>query len=208
MNDVIIVGGGPAGLYAGAKLARAGFAVTLFEEHRAVGEPVHCTGVLAREAFDEFALPTDAILNDLTTVRFHAPTAGTIDYSTPTVEAVVIDRRIFDRTVAELAEASGVRVRCGDRVSHVAVDADGVTVRAGATKARARVRAGVRRQLRDPAPARARHPEVPAPHRAGGTAGRAAGRRRSALRRTRRAARLRVGGAGRPRGPPVACGWA
>ena len=138
MNDVIIVGGGPAGLYAGAKLARSGASVTLFEEHAGVGEPVHCTGVLAREAFDEFALPSDAVLNDLTTVRFHAPTAGTIDYSTAKVEAVVIDRRRFDRTLAALAAAAGVRVRCGDRVSRVDVDADGVTVRAGATVARAR----------------------------------------------------------------------
>jgi len=138
VNDVIIVGGGPAGLYAGAKLARSGASVTLFEEHAGVGEPVHCTGVLAREAFDEFALPTDAILNELTTVRFHAPTAGTIDYSTPTVEAVVIDRRRFDPTVADLAAAAGVRVYCGDRVGRVDVDADGVTVRAGATVARAR----------------------------------------------------------------------
>lgn len=138
MNDVIIVGGGPAGLYAGAKLARAGFDVVLFEEHDGVGDPVHCTGVLAPEAFDEFDLPADAILNELTTVRFHAPTAGTIEYSTPAVEAVVIDRRRFDRTVADVAKAAGVRVHCGDRVSRVDVDADGTTVRAGATVARAR----------------------------------------------------------------------
>ena len=54
MQDVVIVGGGPAGLYAGARLADAGFKTTLLEEHSAVGEPVHCTGVLAAEAFPEF----------------------------------------------------------------------------------------------------------------------------------------------------------
>ena len=73
ISDVVIVGGGPAGLLTGWKLARAGHDVTLFEEHPVVGEPVHCTGILAREAFDEFGLEPEAVLNALTTVRFHAP---------------------------------------------------------------------------------------------------------------------------------------
>ena len=68
-----IVGGGPAGLYAGARLAAAGFQTTLLEEHAAVGEPVHCTGVLAAEAFDEFNLSRRSLLNQLTTARFWSP---------------------------------------------------------------------------------------------------------------------------------------
>ena len=60
-SDVVIVGGGPAGLYAGLRLARAGWRVDLYEEHHDIGEPVHCTGVLARDAFDEFGLPDGAV---------------------------------------------------------------------------------------------------------------------------------------------------
>ena len=51
----------------------AGFRVAVLEEHQVVGDPVHCTGVLAREAFDEFGLSSDAILNELTTARFISP---------------------------------------------------------------------------------------------------------------------------------------
>src|SRR5260370_19030089 len=109
-SDVVIVGGGPAGLYAGLWLARAGWCVELFEEHRDIGEPVHCTGVLARDAFEAFGLPADVVLNELTTVRFYAPSGETVEYSTPDVEAVVIDRLQFDRQLADEAERAGVRV--------------------------------------------------------------------------------------------------
>src|SRR6185503_8828058 len=63
MHDLAIVGGGPGGLYAARQLARAGFGVAVFEEHPSAGDPVHCTGVLALEAFDEFDIPRSAILN-------------------------------------------------------------------------------------------------------------------------------------------------
>ena len=70
--DVAVIGGGPAGLHGAARLAAEGYSVQLFEEHDVLGEPVHCTGVLPREAFETFGIPRGSILNDLTTVRFHA----------------------------------------------------------------------------------------------------------------------------------------
>ena len=152
-SDVVIVGGGPAGLYTGWKLAAAGHDVILFEEHPTVGEPAHCTGVLAREAFEDFGLDPEAVLNDLRTVRFYAPSGDTIEYATRTVEAVVIDRPLFDRALADRAAGAGVRVTA---VSGVHVDRDGVTVRAAATVARADLCAGLRRQLRPAAEARVR----------------------------------------------------
>lgn len=116
MLDVAIVGGGPAGLHTGALLARAGFAVTVFEEHPAVGQPAHCTGVLADDAFNEFALPRSCALNVLSTARFVSPSGTQLAYTTPRTEAVVIDRPALDRAMAEEAMNAGVRIRVGQRV--------------------------------------------------------------------------------------------
>ena len=138
MHDAIVVGGGPGGLYAASKVAAAGFRVALFEEHEVSGTPVHCTGVLAATAFDEFGLDVEPVLNQLRTVRFFAPSGDTVEYSTPGVEAVVIDRVEFDRRLAASAAGAGVQLSYGVRVTAIDVDASAVSVAVGGTVRRAR----------------------------------------------------------------------
>jgi geranylgeranyl reductase family protein len=133
----VVIGGGPAGLHAAARLAAEGLGVELVEEHDAVGEPVHCTGVLAREAFERFGVPRGTILNELTTVRFHPPSGRVVEYSPAEIEAVVIDRVGFDRQLARQAAASGVNFRTS-RITKVDVDSTGVTVAGGDVTIRAR----------------------------------------------------------------------
>jgi geranylgeranyl reductase family protein len=139
MPDVVIIGGGPAGLRAGALLAAAGFGVTLLEEHPAAGQPVHCTGVLAADAFDEFQLPRRSVLNELTTARFCSPAGHQVTYSGPRVEAVVIDREMFDQDLCDSAVGAGVVIETGTRAMALQVDAGGVTVKTAGSEIRARV---------------------------------------------------------------------
>ncbi len=139
MIDVAIIGGGPAGLHAGARLAAAGFDTTLLEEHPAVGEPVHCTGVLAVEAFDEFPLSRRSLLNNLTTARFWSPAGQQVSYSSGRVEAVVVDRRAFDQELCANAKQAGLAIEKGARATAVRIDRQGVTISTAAGDIRARV---------------------------------------------------------------------
>jgi geranylgeranyl reductase family protein len=128
MLDVAIIGGGPGGLSAARRLAANGHAVTVFEEHERIGTPVHCTGVLAEDVIASMALPPDAVLNALSTVRFVAPAGHSFDYTTATTEAVVIDREIFDKGLAHAAEAAGAAIARGCRVSSIDPHDDSVLI--------------------------------------------------------------------------------
>jgi geranylgeranyl reductase family protein len=121
MLDVAIVGGGPGGMTAARSLAAGGWSVTVFEEHRQIGMPVHCTGVLAEDVVAPLDLPSGAVLNPLSTVRFVAPAGHSFDYTTATTEAVVIDRAAFDEALGRRAELAGATVRRGRRVIGIEV---------------------------------------------------------------------------------------
>jgi digeranylgeranylglycerophospholipid reductase len=129
MRDVAIVGGGPGGLHAAALLARAGLDVAVCEEHAASGAPVHCTGVLAAEAFDEFGFSRASILNTLHTARFYSPAGSHVSYTTTRPEAVAVDRLLFDQLLAGAARDAGADLIFGHRVDDLRVGTSGVAVR-------------------------------------------------------------------------------
>jgi digeranylgeranylglycerophospholipid reductase len=137
--DVVIVGGGPGGLFLAARLALKGVRTLLFEEHARVGDPEHCTGVLSANSFHEFDLPRGAMLNELTRVRFVSPGGIAVEHATPSPLAIVIDRPVFDRELADRAVAAGAEVRCGSRVSAIEVDRDGAYATVGLERVHARL---------------------------------------------------------------------
>jgi geranylgeranyl reductase family protein len=137
--DVLIVGGGPGGLFLAARLAAQGVRTVVCEEHLRVGDPVHCTGVLSSDSFGRFDLPTSATLNHLTDVRFVSPGGIPVDYATSSPIATVIDRPAFDRALAERAVAAGAELRTGARVSALDIDASGVHATVGADVVEARL---------------------------------------------------------------------
>ena len=128
MHDAVVIGAGPAGLYASLRLAQSGLRVALLEEHQVIGDPVHCTGILAREAFDQFDLPPDVVLNELKTARFISPSGLDIVYRTRAIEAVAIDREAFDIGLATRACQAGVEIHHESRVTAVEIGSDRVVV--------------------------------------------------------------------------------
>ncbi len=59
--DTIIIGGGPSGLQTTHFLSANNLKVALFEKDPGIGMDMVCSGVISKEAFQRFDLPTDSI---------------------------------------------------------------------------------------------------------------------------------------------------
>jgi digeranylgeranylglycerophospholipid reductase len=136
--DVVVVGGGPSGLIAARELAARGFHVHVLEEHDLIGAPVHCTGVLGLDAFDELQLPRRAIVATAHAARFVGPNGSSVLVDAERVRAAVVDRATFDSDLAATAIDAGAQIRTGVRVATIQQSPDAVTVRTSAGDVRAR----------------------------------------------------------------------
>ena len=129
MRDVVIIGGGPAGLMAARALSQLGHDAVVLEEHDEIGVPVHCTGIIGLDAFAELNLSRGTILGVAHSARFHAADGNTVAIESDQIHAAIVDRRAFDETLAHQAVAAGAEVRTGSRVAQLEPTRDHVRVR-------------------------------------------------------------------------------
>ena len=125
MREIAIVGGGPSGSICGEGLARAGFAVTLFDEHLAWEKP--CGGGLTQKAIEAYPFllkgphPKKLIHSvELISSRGHR---ARLDLDQP---IVVYSRAVLNGLLLDRAAAAGCRV-VRSRVTQV--DTSGKRVR-------------------------------------------------------------------------------
>src|SRR3989338_2112787 len=95
-KTIAIIGAGPAGSYAAELLAKKGFDVHLFEEHAKIGEPVQCTGIVTNSITDIISLNKEAVVNNISTIRIHAPDNNYIDFKFGR-KNIILDRAKFDK---------------------------------------------------------------------------------------------------------------
>jgi len=111
LHDILVVGGGPAGLIAGAEAARNGAEVLVVEEDPEIGQPDHCAGLVSKDGLEKIIEPTPAfILSRINRARIYAPSGKMYEAKTEGVKALVIDRTMLDKELLRRAEANGVEV--------------------------------------------------------------------------------------------------
>lgn len=133
--DVIVSGGGPIGCAVARDIAGAGFSTLVLEEHRRIGYPVQCAGIVSPRTLDLAGVSPAVVLQPLRGMRVHSPLHTTLELAGRRTYAQVIDRSLFDRELSGQARKAGAEIRCGMRVRDISRSADGVRVTAGSNGA-------------------------------------------------------------------------
>jgi len=127
--DVAVIGAGPAGSMAARYAAKAGARTVLLEEHPAVGWPVQCAGLLGSEALAESELgPGPFLLRGMKGASIVSPGGRILDFKAKSCKAWVVDRRLFDRTMAANAVAEGARLELCSAVRSISRNEQGCTL--------------------------------------------------------------------------------
>jgi geranylgeranyl reductase family protein len=124
-SDVIIVGGGPCGSFTALNLAKLGVRVKAFEEHAEIGFPTHCPGHVAINGLKNlglYPLPEKIVENTFSGVVFHSPKGKEFSVCFSSPITCVVNRFLFDKYIAEMAENRGVFYHLDSHVESLIVE--------------------------------------------------------------------------------------
>lgn len=116
--DVIVVGGGPAGLIASKDIAKAGYRVCVIEEHQEIGYPAKCSGLFSVSGLETLGLNLDdsIVSNTIKGGRFYSPGGNMLEAYSDVERARVVERKLFDKYLAKEAARVGVEIKLKTRV--------------------------------------------------------------------------------------------
>lgn len=109
--DVVVVGAGPAGTACARACAESGLSVLCIEEHATIGHPVQCAGLLSRAAFEECRVSRRPVMNEVTGARVFSGLGSELAFDAGKTKALVVDRGMLDREMAEAAAHAGAEFR-------------------------------------------------------------------------------------------------
>ncbi|NPV91320.1 MAG: NAD(P)/FAD-dependent oxidoreductase [Firmicutes bacterium] len=115
--DAIVIGGGPAGCETARLLAEKGYKVMVAEEHRKIGEPIQCAGLVSLRTLQAATISVGIIINQIKGAFIHSPGGEVLSIRDREAYAFVIDRTEFDRKLSERAQCAGAEILTGVRAS-------------------------------------------------------------------------------------------
>ena len=102
---ISIIGAGPAGSHLAYLLAKKGKQVNVYEEHKVIGKPIQCTGLVTDSINQILPIKKDVIVNHIKGFKVISENNSVeINFKNPNL---VLDRSKFDKFIAEKALDAG-----------------------------------------------------------------------------------------------------
>jgi len=128
MYDVLVIGAGPGGSIAAKTAAEKGLDVLLIEKRQEIGDPVRCAEGVNKEYLKKHVeIDNSWICADLKGSRIFSPNGTKIEMAQEISGGevgYVLERKIFDRALAEHAAKAGAEVRVKTRATGLIIEDD------------------------------------------------------------------------------------
>ncbi len=122
--DAVVVGAGPAGSTTAGKIAEHGFRTILLEEHKQVGTPLHCSGLVSPRTLDAGNIDRSLIVNEIKGAIVHTSSGKSLVLGGDKTRAYVLDRIALDRTLTTRAVSHGAELSLDSRLVDIRRDGD------------------------------------------------------------------------------------
>lgn len=119
--EVAVIGAGPSGLIAARESALRGAKVLVLEEHKEIGLPSHCAGLLSINGLGKIGIPPNEsyVQNKVKGAHFFSPSNLSFTVERKEAVACVVDRYLLDNFLAKQALKSGALIRLNSKVTSV-----------------------------------------------------------------------------------------
>lgn len=127
--DVLVVGGGIAGLHVSRLLATAGLSVALIDQKRSLSERVHTSGIFVKQTIRDFRLPGRFLGPGIRRVVLHSPAGREVEFESAEDEFRIGQMPgLYEHWRSEASRA-GVDIRLATRLEEIRPDSAGMTAR-------------------------------------------------------------------------------
>ena len=127
MQDVIVVGAGPAGNNAALSLASKGYGVTVIDSRENIGDKL-CTGRVGEECFSRYPIDPELVYREINSASVIPPSNEAVRFETPQPVARVVNRVAYVSSFADKAREAGAEYLLGHRVARLEQHKDRVSV--------------------------------------------------------------------------------
>jgi geranylgeranyl reductase family protein len=130
--DVLIVGGGPIGGIVAEDIARNHLSTIILEEHKSIGQPEHCAGLISLNGLRKLGItpPRHLVLNEVRGSAIFSPNGENLTVERTNTQAFVMDRISLDQYLVEKATHRGSELQLNTKAKQVTIQPDGAIITA------------------------------------------------------------------------------